>query len=104
MWKRVKVDLDSGIEKVKWFSSLLNDRVKIEISLFKLLFKASEIERKKTKLLEAMGRRVYELREGSGKNLIRDQVILDTLSQLDALDTEITEVRKKTEEIDRIEA
>jgi hypothetical protein len=43
MWRKVKDNLDSGVERVKWFSSLLNDRLKIEIALMKLLYRSSEM-------------------------------------------------------------
>ena len=104
MWKRIKNNLDSGIGKIKWFSSLLNERVRIEISLFRLLYKASEMEKRKSELLETIGKRVYEIRQGPEKNLVRDHVILETLDKLEEIDAEIAEVRKKTSEIDGVEA
>ena len=37
MWRRVKNSMDSGVEKIKWFSSVLSERLKIEFSVIKLL-------------------------------------------------------------------
>lgn len=37
MWRRVKNNMDSGIEKIKWFSTVLSERMKIEFSVIKLL-------------------------------------------------------------------
>ena len=37
MWKRIKNNFDSGIERIKWFSSILSERMKIEFSVIKLV-------------------------------------------------------------------
>jgi hypothetical protein len=104
MWKRVKDNLDSGIEKVKWFSSLLNERMKIEISLFKLLYQSAEMEKRRAVLMKTVGGRVFELRNGPERQVLRDPVILDALKALEELNAEIEDVRKKASEIEKIEA
>ncbi len=104
MWRRVKDNLDSGIEKVKWFSSLLNERMKIEVSLFKLLYQSAEMEKKKAALLKTVGERVFELKSGPEKRVLRDPVIVDALKDLEELNAEIEDVRKSASEIEKIEA
>jgi len=103
MWRKVKDNLDSGVERVKWFSSLLNDRLKIEIALVKLLYRSSEMEKKKAALMTAVGERVYGMRTGPDKNVLRDPEILQRLKQLEDLDAEIEELRKKAAEISRLD-
>lgn len=104
MWKRIRENFDSGIEKMRWFSSLLNERVKVEISLFKLLHQSSELEKKRAALTKTIGEKVYELREGSEKQVLKDPVILEALNRLRQLDAELEDMRKKASEIGRIEA
>jgi hypothetical protein len=104
MWKRVKDSLDSGIEKVKWFSGLFNERVKVEISLFKLLHQSAEMDKKKAALLKAIGERVFELRNTSDKQVLRDPVISDAMADLEKLNAEIEDVRKKASDIEKIDA
>jgi hypothetical protein len=104
MWKRVKNNLDSGMEKVKWFSSLLNERMKIEISLFKLLYQSAEMEKRRAVLMKTVGGRVFELRNGPERQVLRDPVILDALKALEELNAEIEDVRKKASEIEKIDA
>jgi len=104
MWTRVKDNLDSGIEKVKWFSSLLNERLKIEISLFKLLYQSAEMEKKRAALMKTIGERVFKLKNGPEKQALRDPVILEALKSLEELNAEIEDVRKKASEIEKIEA
>jgi hypothetical protein len=103
MWKRVKDSLDSGIEKVRWFASLLNERLKIEISLFSLLHQSAEMEKKRAALMKTIGERVFELKKGPDKQVLRDPVILDALKSLEELNAEIEDVRKRASEIERME-
>lgn len=104
MWKKLKENLDSGIEKVKWFSSLLNERMKIEISVFKLLHQSAEMKKKRVTLLVTIGERVFQLKNGPDKQFLRDPVILDAMKSVEELDAEIEDVRKKAAEIEKIEA
>lgn len=104
MWKRVKDNLDSGIEKVKWFSSLMNERVKIEISLFRLLHQSTEMEKKRAELMKTIGAKVFELRNRQEKHVLRDPAILEAMNDLEKLDAEIEDTKKKASEIGKIEA
>ena len=104
MWKRIKENFDSGVDKVKWFSSLMNERVKIELSLFKLLYQTAEMEKKRAALMKAIGERVFELRDASERHVLRDPAIVEALRALERLDEEIEDMRRKASEIERIEA
>lgn len=103
MWKRVKDNFDTGIEKVKWFSSLLNERVKVEISLFKLLNRSSGMEKKRSELMRIIGERVFDLRRSTDKGFLRDPAIMAALNDIEQLDSELEDVRRQVSEIDRIE-
>lgn len=103
MWKKVKDGLDSGIEKVKWFSTLLNERVKVEISLFKLLHQSAEMEKKKAALLKIIGEKVFELRSLPEKQVLSDPAIREAITDLEKLNAEIDDVRKRASEIEKIE-
>ena len=103
MWRKVKDNLDSGVERVKWFSSLVSDRLKIEIALVKLLYRSSEMEKKRAALMTEVGEKVYGMRNGPDKNVLRDPDVLQTLRQLESLDAEIEDLRKKASEISRFE-
>lgn len=104
MWKRVKDNLDSGVEKVKWFSSLFNERIKVEISLFKLLFQVSEMEKRRTELMRTIGERTFELRQVPEKQLMRDPVIQEAIADIEKLNAALEDVKKKVSEIEKVEA
>lgn len=104
MLRKVKDNFDAGIEKIKWFASLLNERVKVEISLFSLLYQSAEMEKKRAALMRTIGERFFELRNSSEKHLLKDPAILDAIKTLDRLDSEMEDVRKKASEIEKLEA
>jgi len=103
MLKRIKSSFDAGIEKIKWFASLLSDRMKIEISVVRLLYQSTEMERKRMELMKTIGERVYSLKNGPNK-ILKDPVVAETLGRIEALDAEIEDVKKKASEISRIES
>lgn len=104
MWKRVKDNLESGTEKVRWFSSLMNERVKIEISLVKLLYQTSELEKKRAGLMQSIGERIFELKNSGERNILREPEIMDAINKIEELDAEIEENKNKVSELGRIEA
>lgn len=103
MLKRIKDNFESGIEKIKWFSSLLSDRMKIEFSVMKLLYQSEQMEKKKDDLLKAIGRRVLELREQSDRQIINDRIIAEALTEIEKIDHEMESTRKKASEISKLE-
>ncbi|HAM52908.1 MAG TPA: hypothetical protein DCP92_20255 [Nitrospiraceae bacterium] len=103
MWKRIKDNFDSGMGKMRWFSSLLNERMKIEFALMHLLYQSTEMEKKRAELMKTIGERVYELRNGPARLVLGDPVIMETFRKLETLDAEMEDLRKRASEISRIE-
>lgn len=99
MWKKLRENFDRGIEKLKWFSMLFSDRIKIEYSVTKLLYQSEQMKKKKDELMKTIGERVYELREHSDRSVLKDQLITDALDELDRINSEIESTRKKASEI-----
>jgi hypothetical protein len=103
MWRRVKENFDSGFEKVKWFTSLLNERIRIEISLMHLLYKSNEMEKERVALLKTIGERFFELRKSPERHIRQDPVIAETLENLERLDAKIENLKKKADDLGRLE-
>ncbi|MFZ3138961.1 MAG: hypothetical protein WA126_16390 [Thermodesulfovibrionales bacterium] len=99
MIKRLKTNFDTGVEKIKWFSSILSDRLKIEFSLIKLLYQSDQLEKKRDELMKNIGRRVYELKETSDRSILKDRVIMDALNEIAKIDSDIESTKKKASEI-----
>jgi predicted transcriptional regulator len=97
--KRLRNNFEDGIEKIKWFASLLSDRLKIELSVMKLLRESEQMEKKRDELVKKIGQRVLEMREHAERQVLKDSVIMDTMNQIEKIDQEIGETRKKASEI-----
>jgi len=103
MLKRLKNNFDGGVEKLKWFSSMLSDRIKVELSVFKLLYHSEQMEKEKDALLKTLGQRVNEMKAGPDRNILKDSVIADAMQEIERLTSEIESTKKKASEISRIE-
>jgi hypothetical protein len=103
MLRRIKDNFDSGVEKIKWLSSLLSDRLKIEFSVMKLLYQSEQMEKKKEDLLKTIGRRVLELKEHTDRQVLNDRVVTEALAEIEEINREIESTRKKASEISKIE-
>lgn len=99
MWKKSKENFERGIEKIKWFSILLSDRLKMEYSVMKLLYQSEQMQKKQDELMKTIGQRIYELKEHSDRNILKDRVIADALSELEKISSEIESTKKKASEI-----
>ncbi|MFH1015188.1 MAG: hypothetical protein V1762_04650 [Nitrospirota bacterium] len=103
MWKKIKNNFNSGIERIKWFSSLLSERVKIEFSVIKLLSDRDKKEKDRAEKMRLIGERVFELREQQDKNILKDKVIASSIDEMEKLDSEIEDIKKKVSEISKVE-
>jgi hypothetical protein len=99
MFKRLKDNFDSGIEKIKWFSSLLSDRVKIEYFVMKLLYQSEQMGKKRDELIKTIGLRVYELKGYPDRQILKDRVIIEALNEIEKINNELNETKKKASEL-----
>jgi hypothetical protein len=73
--------------------------MKIEFSVIKLLYQSEQMEKKREDLIKTIGQRVYELREHTDRNILKDRIIAEALSEIEKINTEIESTRKKASEI-----
>lgn len=99
MLKRLRGNFESGVEKIKWFSTLLSDRIKVEYSVMKLIHQSEQMEKKRDELMRTIGNRVYELKGYSERHILKDGVISEALSKVEKIDSEIESTKKKASEI-----
>lgn len=101
MLSRIKKDFDEGVRKVRWFASLLSERLRIEIAIFKLLYKAEELKKRRDELLRQIGEEVYAMR-GKDKNVYANAGVMSAVKELEQLEPEIQETIDRTAEISRL--
>lgn len=99
MWERVKKNFDRGIRKIKWFSTLLSERLKVEISIIKLLYKSDQLAQKRDDLVNKIGQRVYELKNQHDKDVFKDKAITEAINEIEKIENEIDMTKKKASEI-----
>jgi seryl-tRNA synthetase len=102
MLKRLKENFEGGLEKIKWFSSLLSERIKIEYSVIKLLYHSEQMEKKRDELIKKIGNRVYELKKYSDARVLKDGIISEALNEIEKIEKEIESTKKKASEISNI--
>ena len=103
MWKRIKNNFDAGIERIKWFSSILSERMKIEFSVIKLVSDRDKKEKDRAEKMRLIGERVFELKEQHEKNVLKDKVITSAISEIGKLNSEIEDINEKVSEISKVE-
>lgn len=103
MFDMIKKDLEDAIAKIKWFASLLSERLRIEIEVFKLFYKSEELKKRKEELFKKIGEEVYELR-GKEKNIYSVKEIAEAIKDIDLLESEIKQTLEKASEISSITA
>jgi hypothetical protein len=100
--KKVLEDFRQGTEKVRWFSSLFAERIKIEIAVFKLLYDADKMSRTRDELLKRIGERVMELKSQEDKNIFRDAVVAEAVGEIEKLDKSIDDAKNRVSDMGRV--
>ena len=101
MFDRIKRDIDSAIEKIKWFSALLSDRLNVEIMVFQLLYKSEKLKKHRDELIRKIGEEVYKMR-GKDKNIYSNKDVVEAIKELEMLESQIKENVEKASEISKI--
>ncbi|MDI6801921.1 MAG: hypothetical protein QMD01_07720 [Thermodesulfovibrionales bacterium] len=101
MFNRIKKDFDEGTGKIKWFASLLSERLRIEITVFKLLYKSEGLKKQRNELMKKIGEEVYFMREKE-KNIYSNAEIMSAIKELESLELELKKTLEEATEISRI--
>lgn len=99
MLRKLRSDFLKGIERLRWFSGVLSERLNIEIAIIKLLYKSDETDRTRNELLTTLGGRVYALKESTEKNILKDRVVLETITEIERLEKEIVDLSQQIDEL-----
>ncbi|GAB4488247.1 MAG: hypothetical protein OHK006_18420 [Thermodesulfovibrionales bacterium] len=101
MLNRVQENFRNGIDRLKWFSGVFADRLKVEIALVKILYRSNEMRKTRDELLRRIGERVVELSGHPDKQVLKDTGIAEALAEIGKIDREIEECRQKADELGR---
>lgn len=99
MFQKLRENFKNGLYKLKWFATVLSERLKIEMAVIRLLNRSEGMERSKEDLLKTVGLRVYELRGNPDKNILRDRTVLAALEEIEKIEKDIDELKQKVSEM-----
>ncbi len=104
MWSRLKKSFDNGMKKIQWFSSLLSERLRIEISLFKLAGKIEGLEKRKSEIMKSIGEKVFEMRQNPAADIYSQKEIRVSIKELEEVEKQIEEIKNQAEDISSLVA
>jgi seryl-tRNA synthetase len=91
-----------GIGRIKWFSSVVSARLKIEIAIIKLLHRSDTVQKQREELIRAIGERVFELGTNQDRNVYRDRTVHDALNKIRDLEKEIEELNRRMQDVSSV--
>lgn len=100
MLSKLKNDLENAIGKIKWFATLLSERINIEMMVFKLLYKSENLKKRKEELFRQIGEEIYKMKDK--EKIIHNKNIMDAIKELDNLELQIKESIEKASEISKV--
>ena len=103
MLYKIKKSLEDGWGKLRWFSSILSERIKVEIAVIRLLRQSADLEKERERLVIDIGERVFELRASKDISVYVDPKVSSALKKLEEVDGNLVELRSRATEIGGVE-
>jgi hypothetical protein len=103
MLYRIKKSLEDGWGRLRWFSSILSERIKVEIAVIKLLRESADLEKGRERLVMEIGERVFELRASKDISIYVDPKVTSALKELEEVEGKLSELRSRATEIGEVD-
>lgn len=100
--KKIIEDFRKGLERVRWFSTVLSERLKIEIAIFRLLYESDRMAKTRRELLIKIGERVMELKDHQDKNILKDSFIAEAVAEINTIEKTIEDLKTRVAEMGRV--
>ncbi len=102
-WLRIREWFRKGMERLRWFLSLLIERIRVELAMVKLLNNIEDLKRKRAEIVLKVGQRVLEMKDSPAHDLLSDGEIKSLLKEIDAIEGEIEREKERARELSRLE-
>lgn len=102
MIDNVKKSVASGIKRIKWIADFLAERIRVETSIAKVLYKKSKLEDDMDDLYRDIGRRVLELKNLGREDVFKDFMIQQALNELKEMKETVQEYKTEADTISRL--
>lgn len=103
MLYKIKKSIEEGWSRLRWFASIVSERLKVEIAVIRLLRESADMEKKREELVGDIGERVFELRASSDMNIYEDSKVTAALKELETLDGELGQLKSRVSAIGQAE-
>jgi uncharacterized protein Yka (UPF0111/DUF47 family) len=100
--KKIIDDFKKGLERVRWFSTVFAERLKIEIAIFRLLYESDRMTKTRGELLRKIGERVLELKDHQEKNILKDSLVAEAVAEINKIEKTIDDLKTRVAEIGRV--
>ncbi len=100
MIEKLRENFNKGVEKLKWFARLLDERLKVEMAFFKFASKAEKLRKEKDELARAVGEKVFEERQQLSL-MARDEGLKGMLKEMELVNEELNALVEQTSKIGR---
>ena len=94
MIEQVRRNFYSGIERIRWFSEIVSERIKVEIAVIKLMGKAERLKKDRENLAKAVGERVFESRARLSDSC-KDDYIKNILIEMEMVSEEMEKLKTR---------
>lgn len=98
VWDRIKKSFDQGLDAIRRTAVLASERARIETSVARHLIDKGTVESRLAKANQELGERVFQLWEQGAEDIMKDQLVLDALKEVDALTGRMEELNEKVRE------
>ena len=95
----IKKNLEEGWGKLRWFASILSERLRVEIAVIKLLRESADLEKARDTLAREVGNRVFELKKSPDISIYEDSKAAALLKELEEVDARLVELKSRATEI-----
>lgn len=101
MIDRVRKSFNEGVKSIKWFAAFVSERTRLEASMARLLYESSKLENRLDELYRDIGRRVLELKDKEGQDVLKDFIILQEINEIKKLREEIEDYKSRAHKLDK---
>lgn len=102
MIDNIKKSVASGLKRIKWIADFLAERIRIETSIAKLLYKKSKLEDNMDELYKNIGIRVLELKNLGREDVFKDFMIQQALSELKDMKESVQDYKKEADNVSKL--
>ncbi len=98
VWDRVKRSFDRGLDSIRRTAAILSERARVETAIARHLIEKGTVESKLAKANQELGERVFLLWEQGAEDIMKDELVVNALKDVDALTGRMEELNDKVRE------